>query len=477
MAVTFQRTGDANYPRFMNILLMGPPKSGKTTFISTMPNVVVADCEAGLMSIAHLDVPYMTIDGSDKLQTMLLILQDEKLRASTAKQLGLPSIESVAIDTTDALQDLMKKEILKENRRTQMQQSDWGVLKERMVSVLKAFTALPMNVVFTVHTEVTQDENQKQIYAPGLQGGLKNEIAGMVDFSLMTFRQKETDDQGISRIKYYLKNEGDEKNPHLGNRSQGRVPEICDPDFKTLHALTFAGINPKVIEEEPDKIEITAATPQPEASQPSAEPAAEQEVAQSESQAPKAESKPTGVPAVDDSEKPINAAGISTLTKHYEAHGLVKPTDLDSWTLGKARGIAKFFVAWKADNSTGKATREDLITFLQAAEAFVATQEEISTPVQTEKTGVKSPPKAVTKPEPVAEEASTPEPEPEPTQDEAVATVKEQLGGVVIGQTVGDDAKCEVCGNTVDDKDVAQLALSRFQKVLCVQDYKDMTRK
>src|SRR3954451_8052849 len=176
----FQRTGDANYPRFMNILLMGPPKSGKTTFISTMPNVVVADCEAGLMSIAHLNVPYMTIDGSDKLQTMLLILQDEKLRASAAKQLGLPSIESVAIDTTDALQETVKKEILKENRRTQMQRDDWGTLKERLVSMLKAFTALPMNVVFTVHTEVTQDENQRQIYAPGLQGAVKNEIAGMV---------------------------------------------------------------------------------------------------------------------------------------------------------------------------------------------------------------------------------------------------------------------------------------------------------
>jgi len=478
MAVTFQRTGDANYPRHMNVLLMGPPKSGKTTFISTMPNVVVADCEAGLMSIAHLNIPYMHIDGSDKLQTMLLILQDEKLRASAAQQMGLPSIESVAIDTTDALQEIMKKEILKENRRTQMQRDDWGTLKERMTSVLKAFTKLPMNVVFTVHTEITQDENQKQIYAPGLQGALKNEIAGMVDFSLMTFRQKETDDQGISKIKYYLKNEGDEKNPHLGNRSQGRVPEVCDPDFKTLHALTFAGINPTTINEEPEAITIqsTAEMPQPEASQP---PKTE-EVAQSESQATepkKAESKPTGVPAVDDSEKPINAAGITMLTKEYDQQGLVKPTDLESWTLGKARSIAKFFVAWKADASTNKATREDLITFLQAAEAYVATKEEVSTPVQNDEANAPTPKKAVSKPKPVAEEQPSSEPEPEPTHDEAVATVQKELGGVVIGQTVGDDAKCEVCDKPVDDKDVAQLALSRFQKVLCVSDYKEMTRK
>lgn len=468
--VVFQRTGDANYPRFMNMLLMGPPKSGKTTFISTMPNVVVADCEAGLMSIAHLNVPYMTIDGSDKLQTMLLILQDEKLRASAAKQLGLPSIESVAIDTTDALQDTIKKEILKENRRTQMQRDDWNTLKERMTSILKGFTALPLNVVFTVHTEVTQDENQKQIYAPGLQGGIKNEIAGMVDFSLMTFRQKETDDQGVSKIKYYLKNEGDEKNPHLGNRSQGRVPEICEPDFKTLHTLTFSGINPTTINEEPEaiKIETTAETPQPKAEKPSEK----KEVAQKESQ-------PTGVPANDDSEKPINAAGISTLTKHYEAQGLVKPPDLESWTLGKARAIAKFFVAWKADASTGKATKEDLVTFLSAAEAYVASKDEIQTPAQTDEPAPAAPepaPAEVAKPEAPAED--TPSTDDAAAHDEAVALVEDQLGGRVIGQEVTADTKCAVGeDHVIDDKDIAQLAISRFEKPLCVAHYKEQIRK
>lgn len=460
-AFAFQRTGDANYPRTMNILLMGPPKSGKTTFISTMPNVVVADCEAGLMSIAHLNIPYVQVDGTDKLQTLLLILGDEKMRKQQAANMGLPDIESVAIDTTDALQELMKKEILKENRRTIFQRDDWGVLKERLLSVLKAFAALPVNVVFTVHTEVTQDENGKQIYAPGLQGAIKNEIAGLVDFSLMTFRQKETDPQGVSKIVYYLKNEGDDKNPHLGNRAQGRVPEICEPKFQTLHALTFSGINPAVIQEQADvpTVQITPAAPNGGAAltQPEVAPVVSQ----------------PGPPPVSDVDQPINAAGITMLTKEYTAQGLVKPTDLDSWTLGKARSIAKFFTAWKADMQVGKSNREELIGFLQAAEAYVATVEEVSTPVQTAA-------KPVAKDEPVADTTPTPEPEAVPVPDDAkaaVALVQEQLGGKVIGMEIADDAKCDVCGKQIDDTDIARLGWGRLQKVLCVSDYKDLIKK
>lgn len=449
---SFQRTGDANYPRTMNILLMGPPKSGKTTFISTMPNVVVADCEAGLMSIAHLNIPYVQVDGTDKLQTLLLILGDEKMRKQQAANMGLPDIESVAIDTTDALQELMKKEILKENRRTIFQRDDWGVLKERMNSVLKAFAALPVNVVFTVHTEVTQDENGKQIYAPGLQGAIKNEIAGLVDFSLMTFRQKETDDQGVSRIVYYLKNEGDDKNPHLGNRAQGRVPEICEPNFQTLHALTFSGINPTVINEQPDvptvEIQTTVLTP------------SAAEVAPSVSQ--------PGPPPVNDANQPINAAGITMLTKEYNAQGLVKPTDLDTWTLGKARSIAKFFTAWKADMQVNKSSKEELIGFLQAAEAYVATVEEVTPKAAPE----------VAKPEPVADTSSTPDEIVVPDdQKPAVALVQEQLGGKVIGMEIAEDAKCEVCEKTIDDLDIARLGWGRLQKVLCVSDYKTLIKK
>jgi hypothetical protein len=465
-AFAFQRTGDANYPRKMKVLVMGPPKSGKTTFISTAPNVVVADVEAGLMSIAHLNVPFVTIDSTEKLQTLLLILGDEKLRKQSATQMGLPDIESVAIDTTDALQELMKKEILKEQRRTQMQQADWGTLKERMASVLKAFCALKdVNVIFTCHVDITQDENQKQIYAPGLQGAIKNEIAGYVDFSLMSGRRKETDAQGVSKINYFLKNEGDDKNPHLGNRAQGRVPEECEPNFMTLQRLTFAGINVPMIQEEPEQVVIQTPVPTPVAAP---EP---EKVAQSVSTPAVA---PTGVPATD-SDDPINAAGITMLTKEYATTGLAKPADLDSWTLGKARSVARMFVAWKADMAAEKSDKNELIELIKSLDAFAG---EVETPVETPEAPKKAQKKAaaeVAQDAPDADTSSTPETE--ATEEEALATVTEQLGGVVLGQEINAEAKCSVCNEQVDDVDIAQLGWNRFNKILCVTHYKDETRK
>jgi hypothetical protein len=459
----FKRTGDADYPRHLKVLLQGPPKSGKTTFLTTAPNVVVAAVEAGLMSIAHLDVPYVDVDRTDKLQSLQLVLGDDALRAQAAQHLGLPDIETVAIDTLDAWQEVLKKEILKENKRTAFQRDDWGTLKERMAVVLKAFVALPVNVIFTVHTTTTQDEESKMIYAPGLQGSIKDEIAGYVDFSLLSFRQRETDRNGKPVIKYYLKNEGDQKNPHLGNRAAGRLPEICEPNFKILHDAVFSGITRRPLEPVPETITI-----QSPGSTPAILPA-------------QTVSQPTGVPA-DDPNAPINAAGISMLTKEYTAQGFHLPQDLKEWDLAKARQIAKYFVAWKADRAAGQGTRDDLVQYLQAMEAFAGEIEGLQTGVEnlmsTPAKPEEPPAEPVTQTAPEAEEGEKSQgPTDEEVEAQAVELIEQQLGGVLIGQKVEKDATCDVCGKPVDDLDVADLGLRRYRKTLCVEDYKAETRK
>jgi len=499
----FKRTGDADYPRYLKILLQGPPKSGKTTFLATAPNIVVAAVEAGLMSIAHMDIPYVEIDGTDKLQTLHTVLQDDTMRSKAAKQLGLPQIDTVAIDTLDAWQEMLKKEILKENRRTSMQQADWGTLKERMATILKAFVALPMNVIFTVHTSTTQDDESRLIYAPALQGGIKDEVAGFVDFSLLAFRDRQVDAQGNPKIAYFLKNEGDLKNPSLGNRAAGRVPEISEPKFSTLFDAVFKGIKRDVPSQNPTEITVDAPKPvaQPQATEgikianlPEPEQASTGAQNVSTAQAPSApepapaaapapapqptEATTPGVPLSDD-DKPINAGGLQVLTKHYMAHSLALPADIQTWTLGKARMIAKWFVAVKADALAGQVTdRGTIIDYLKAYDAYAGDLPGVQTGVGN----VETPPKPPVEP---AEEVTTPAPSADATptppetgtseqaqMDEAVALVKDQLGGVEIGREVVPGTKCATCGEVVDDVDIANLAMTRFQKPLCVKDYK-----
>lgn len=470
----FKRTGDDDYPRHLKVLLQGPPKSGKTTFIATAPNVVVAACEAGLASIAHLDIPYVNVDGTDKLQNLEMILRDDTLRAHAAKQLGLPKIETVAIDTLDAWQEMLKKEVLAENKRSQMQQADWGTLKERMAAIMKKFVTLPVNVIFTVHTSTTQDDESRLVYAPALQGSIKDEIAGYVDFSLLSFRQRETNKQGVAKISYYLKCEGDQKNPHLGNRAAGRLPEIVEPSFKTLHDAVFGAIKRAPRVEAP--VEEVAQSPSQLTAEADTARAALEQHADELAQRPAAatvevpDKAPTGVPE-DNPDAPINASGVTMLTRSYTEQGLIVPEDLTEWTIGKARTVAKYFIAWKTDKAANKdgATREDLISVLTAYEAFAGEIPGVQTGVDS----IKS--KPLDNP-PADKPAKTPEPEvkseDEQAEEAAVKLLQDQLGAVEIGHTAAPDAKCGKCGKPVNDPDIANLAVIKFKQPMCVDDYK-----
>lgn len=479
MSFTFKRTGDADYPRYLKVLVMGPPKSGKTTFASTAPNAVVAALpDAGLMSIAHKNVPYVDITDTSTLQTLLLILGDPTMRAKAAQQLGLPTIETVIIDTLDALQEIQKKEILKANKTTEMRQADWGKLKETLGAIVKGFVALDLNVIFTVHTATTQDDEQRLIQTPALQGSIKDEIAGWVDFSLLSERKRELDpSSGLPVVKYYLKAEGDQKNPHLGNRAAGRLPEFVEPDFMLLHKAVFEGINFIKTAEIPSDITVTPSTP---VSAPEPTPSASSV----------SQPAPTGVPTVkDDTEEPVSPAGIKALTKHFVDLKLTLPEFTDPvWTLGFARETARMFVAVKADAAEGKGNpQEEMISYFEAweingvkpSEALTVGTSSVQTSVQTEeapKKPRKKPAAAVTQPDASAE-SSTSASADETVTEKAVELVENQLGAVVIGEKINAGAKCAECDKPVDDLDVANLAFSRFRRPLCVADYMAANKK
>ena len=107
----FKRTGSEDFPDRLKVLLSGSPKSGKTSFLGTIPNIVIADTESAannLQSIAHLNLPYVTVNEVEDLKRLLTVLGDASLRAQAAQQLGMPKIEAVGIDTIDTLQHIMK---------------------------------------------------------------------------------------------------------------------------------------------------------------------------------------------------------------------------------------------------------------------------------------------------------------------------------------------------------------------------------
>jgi hypothetical protein len=502
----FKRTGSADFPDHLKVMVSGPPKSGKTTLLGTVPNIVIADTEPfanNLQSIAHKNIPYITVNGTNDLKDLLIVLRDPTLRAKAAESMGMPQIEAVAIDTLDTLQQIMKAERLKETRQTQFLRDDWAWLKEEMTAILRAFTALPLHVFFSVHvktSEIGKGDDARMQVLPGLQGAIAEEIAGMVGYSLLAFRKQEIHPDGSPFTKYWLRAEGDETYAYLGNRAAGRLPDIIEPSFDAIYSAAMGGQVGVVLDGE-----LTSATidiPKP-AEQPKANP----------------------------DEAPVNAAALTHTKKVYDAIGFEFPEDIiKSLTLGNARELVMMWKACQQDEAEGKLDDDqtaismmkiylvsngwvvsddrlklnqptlDIKGSIDNILAYVEDSPERAQEAYDAETAKSSPrssliaalvergavPAAVEVPE-VTEALAVDEPveapvdetsepsAPETAEEKAVAVAQEVLGAAVIdgGEKV---EPCEECGGEIDDMDIAVLSRSRFKRWLCVNDYIKQTK-
>lgn len=375
----FSRTGSADFPSFLKCMITGPPKSGKTTLLGTVPNILILDTEPhanNLQSVAHLDIPFKAITATDDLRQAQFVLSQEAYRKQAAQQLGLPDIEAVGIDTLDTLQAIMKKERMRDQRSSQFLRDDWGWLKEEMTSVLSSFLALPMHVFFIVHTktkDIGSEANPQTIVLPGLEGAIAEQIAGMVGYSLLSFRSEEIRPDGSKFTKYWLRAEGNDTYQYLGNRAAGRLPDVIEPDFKTL--LSAAMANRPTGQQQPIQVQLDGLQTTGQIAQPAQQQVAPaQQVAQNpgQTQAPQ-QAQPQGTPQGQPAdEEPVNGAALSHVKKVYDAAGLAFPEEkIKALNLGQARQIVRTFKALQQDHAEGKTPQgvspvDELVGYLRA---------------------------------------------------------------------------------------------------------------
>jgi hypothetical protein len=515
MGMDFKRTGNADFPDRLKVLISGSPKSGKTTLLGTVPNIVIADTEPfanNLQSVSDKNIPYVTITALEDLKSLLIVLGDEHMRAKAASELGMPSIDAVAIDTLDTLQQIMKAERMKDQRQTQFLRDDWGWLKEEMTSILRAFTALPLHVFFIVHTktqEIGRGDDIRTVVLPGLQGSIAEDIAGMVGYSLMTFRKQEVRADGSPYTKYWLRAEGDETYAFLGNRAAGRLPDIIEPSFSAIYEAAMAGAGERTSVETSPSVSLATV------------------VMGSGAAITAAVETATKPPAADE---PVNAAALTHTKKVYDAIGVTFPEDIiKGLTMGQAREMVKMWQACQQDEAEGKLTEgatavitmkdylvamgwvadesvaevldegpkklditgnvDSVLSYVvddtsRAQEAYDA-EVKRSSPRSTLLSalvdrGAKAP--VVNEAAKALDDDEVAPPEVKATvMEAAVATAEEVLGASVIDtmNADGSDEKvepCEECGGEIDDVDIAVLSRTRFKRWLCVNDYIKQTK-
>ena len=106
MAIKLQNTRDVAV-NGIKCLVYGQAGAGKTSLIKTLPNPVVLSAEAGLLSIADQDIPFIQIETIEQLQEAYLWLKDSE----ESKQ-----FQSVALDSISEIAEVVlikEKEIAK----------------------------------------------------------------------------------------------------------------------------------------------------------------------------------------------------------------------------------------------------------------------------------------------------------------------------------------------------------------------------
>jgi phage nucleotide-binding protein len=143
----------------VKLLVYANAGAGKTSLIPTLPNPIVLSAEAGLLSIADADVPFVEVSSYETLMEAYAWLT----QSAEAK-----GFDSVALDSISEIAEVVlnhEKKIAKDPRQA------YGAMQEQMTDLIRAFRDLPeKHVYFTAKCEKSTDETGRLLYAPSMPG-------------------------------------------------------------------------------------------------------------------------------------------------------------------------------------------------------------------------------------------------------------------------------------------------------------------
>jgi phage nucleotide-binding protein len=158
MAINLRSTSTAALDG-LKVLVYGSSGSGKTTLIGTLPNPLIISAEAGLLSLSHLDIPY--IDVSD-----MASLREAYEFASGSKEAS--KFDSIAIDSISEIAEVV---LSAEKKATKDGRAAYGNLAEQMTEIIRAFRDLShKHVYMSAKMEKLQDESGRILYGPSMPG-------------------------------------------------------------------------------------------------------------------------------------------------------------------------------------------------------------------------------------------------------------------------------------------------------------------
>lgn len=168
-------TADPQVQPKIFMLVYGHGGTGKTTFASTAPKPVLADCEGGAK---YLGVRGIKMDKAD-------ILSWKDMR-EFYEAVAKSDYETIVVDPIGELMEKLMQEMRDQNN-SKLVQSDgspsmagWGWLKDNMRKMLKSLRDIDKHVIIVAHVDEKDDEG-RVIQRPKIMTKLSEELVNMVD--------------------------------------------------------------------------------------------------------------------------------------------------------------------------------------------------------------------------------------------------------------------------------------------------------
>jgi len=184
MAINLKRT-NALAADGVKILVYGHAGAGKTSLIKTLPQPLILSAEAGLLSLAGVDIPYLEIVDAASLKEAY-----QWVVGSAEAQ----DFQSIALDSISEIAEVV---LNAEKKATKDPRQAYGAMQEQMADIIRAFRDLPgKNVFFTAKLEKATDEMGRILYSPSMPGNKTGQALPYFFDEVLALRV-ERDEEGV----------------------------------------------------------------------------------------------------------------------------------------------------------------------------------------------------------------------------------------------------------------------------------------
>lgn len=217
MAIALKRTKNAAADG-VKVLVYGQAGAGKTTALATAPKPIILSAEAGLLSLAHVDVPYIEC-------TSMSAIGEAYEWLTSSKEAG--EYQTVCLDSLSEIAEVVLSE---ERAKTKDPRQAYGAMADQMASLVRMFRDLPgRNVIMTAKLEKTQDQEGKLLWGPSMPGS-KTGQALPYFFDEVLALQVHKDEEGNSQRAFLTTTDG----LWVAKDRSGKLETWEAPDFGAI---------------------------------------------------------------------------------------------------------------------------------------------------------------------------------------------------------------------------------------------------